>query len=288
MGALLEAVATSTPGRGEAPSSTRLAVAAAQQALRTAGRSADDVNLLVNAGVYRDGNVLEPANATFVQHEIGANLEWASVRGAGTLSFDVVNGGCGVLSALQVVNGFIATGAARHGLVVASDVDPAPGLSRGYDHLPVGAGLVLGPGQDSEGFQAFDLQTYGQYAALNEATLTFTDGAHVLTLREDPSYQARALECAADAVLRFLDKQGRDAADIDLVAGWPFADALPAALTERVGFAADQFLDLPARPIHTAGIATAIQAALARRTGLMLFVAVGSGITVATALYRCS
>jgi 3-oxoacyl-[acyl-carrier-protein] synthase-3 len=297
MGALLEAVATSTLTQWgqERPSSTRLAIRAATEALRRAGRDAGDVELLVNAGVFRDDNVFEPANAAFVQHGIGANLEWSAGGGPGTLAFDLLNGACGVLSAAQVVDGFLTTGGGC-GMVVTSDVEPKPGRSSGFGYLPFGGALLLRGGQPDEGFQAFDQQTYAEHARLSEAFGTWSPQGHVVHVREQPDFAARGLECAADAVLRFLDKQGRDAADIDLVVGWPFPDRLPAVLRERVGFERDQILDLtavsgfPAGPLYTAGIAVAIEAATTtpryRDARHVLLLAVSGGITVVSALYR--
>ena len=77
----------------------RLADAAARSCLERAHRSADDIELLINAGVYFDRNISEPAIAALIQEDIGANLEQVAGAGQGTLSFDVRNGACGLLTA---------------------------------------------------------------------------------------------------------------------------------------------------------------------------------------------
>lgn len=292
MGAIVDAVAVSAPVQGEQPSSTTLAVRAATEALSRGSRAADPVELLVNAGPFRDRSVYEPASATLVQRGIGER----AARGSRLLAFDVLNGACGLLTAAQVVDGFLATGGARTGLVVTSDVEPDPGRSEGFAYLPLGAALLLRPGAADEGFQAFDQQTYPQYAGLHDAVVEWAPGGHVLRVREDPSYAARALECAADAVLRFLDKQGRDPAELDLVVGWPFPDELPGVLRERVGLLDDQVLDLtalpevPRQPMYSAGMGLALDRARTtaryRDARLVLLCTVGAGITVVTALYR--
>ena len=74
---------------------------------RTAGRDADDIDLLVNAGIYRDRNLGEPALAAMIQEDIGANPEDPHAGAHGTFSFDIANGTCGVLTALQIVDGFL-------------------------------------------------------------------------------------------------------------------------------------------------------------------------------------
>jgi 3-oxoacyl-[acyl-carrier-protein] synthase-3 len=246
MGAVIEAVETV---RGHGQSATELAAEAAGRAL-----NGDSVGLLVNASVYRDGSVMEPANATFVQRRIGGDGRM--------LSFDLCNGACGVLNAIQLVDGFLGTGAIRRGLVVTADVDPTPGVSQGYPYEPVGAAIVLRPGRPGEGFEAFWQRTYPQHAALHRSTIEWTGSEHAIRIDEDPSYRARCAECADDTIDHVLPQLDH----VDLIVRW----------------SADQ-------PVHTAGIAVALEAARAteawRRARRVLLVAVGSGITVVAASY---
>jgi 3-oxoacyl-[acyl-carrier-protein] synthase III len=254
MGAVIEALEAV---RGSGGSSTEVASEAARQALK-----GSSVGLLVNAGVYRDGSIMEPANATFVQRRIDGNGRM--------LSFDLFNGACGVLNALQIVDGFLDAGTIERGLVVAADVDPSPGASQGYTYEAVGAAILLAPGVAGEGFEEFWQRTYPQHASLHRSTIEWTGHEHAVRLREDPSYRARCLECADDAVDQFLPQRGLSASDVDLIVRWP--------------------TDQPDGPsVHTAGIAVALQAAGAteawRHARRVLLVAVGSGITVAIASY---
>ena len=76
----------------------RLADAAARRALHRAGLVAGDIDLLLNAGLYHDRNLGEPALAALIQEDIGANPEDPHAGGHGTFSFDVANGACGVLT----------------------------------------------------------------------------------------------------------------------------------------------------------------------------------------------
>jgi len=254
MGAVIEAL-EAVGGHGA--SSTELASEVARRTLK--GRS---VGLLVNAGVYRDGSIMEPANATFVQRRIDGKGRM--------LSFDLFNGACGVLNAMQVVDGFLSAGTIERGLVVTADVDPSPGASQGYAYEAVGAAILLASGAAGEGFETFWQRTYSQHASLHRSTIEWTGHEHAVRLREDPSYRARSLECADDAVDEFLSLRGLRASDVDLIVRWPNGQP-------------------EAPPVHTAGIAVALQAAAAteawQRARRVLLVAVGSGITVAVASY---
>lgn len=291
MGTVLEAVATAHPaGRGQ-PSSTRLAVDAAQRALGQRPQAAGDIDLLLNAGVYRDDHIMEPANATFMQRLLGMNLDVRTAAGGGTLAFDIANGACGVLSAFQVADGFIGTGSARRALVLASDVDPAPGVTEGFRYAPAGAAFLLGLGGSQAGFEAFDLRTYPRYAALHESSIDWIDGRHVLRLREDPTYRSQCLACLQDALGNFLDERDLDPVDIDLLVGWPLPPDHVGKLAAGLGVDPACVADAgDADAAHTAGVGLALEAAMATpryaRARRVLLCTVGSGITVAIASYR--
>lgn len=72
MPSVLESVAVVEGGRWRR-GARRLAVAAARRALRRAGLTPADVDLLVNAGLYHERLLGEPALAALVQDDLGAN-----------------------------------------------------------------------------------------------------------------------------------------------------------------------------------------------------------------------
>src|SRR5579864_7241559 len=102
MGTRIEAVTAVTSRGLRKPSARRLADAAARACLARAGKQPGDVDMLINAGVYREDNMGEPALAALIQEDIGANPGQPPVGGRGTFSFDLMNGTCGVISAIQL------------------------------------------------------------------------------------------------------------------------------------------------------------------------------------------
>ena len=58
-----------------------------------AKRTAEQVDLLINAGVYNDKGTGR-AIAALIEEDIGANPEQQPGTGQGTFSFEVRNGGC--------------------------------------------------------------------------------------------------------------------------------------------------------------------------------------------------
>jgi len=292
MRAALEGVGTCLPAAGDEISSTGLAATAARRALSAGAVDPDEVGMLVNAAVYHDDNVMEPANATFVQRALGANLQVGVAKGAGTLAFDLTNGGAGLLTALQVVTGFVETGDIAHGLVVTGDVDPTPGTSSGHAYLPAGAAVLVGPGTGEEGFAAFRERSYPEFADLYHASLDWDGRQHSVHVREDRTWSERWVGCAEDALKAFLDDRGLAPAEVDLlVTAPPQPDAGP-ELCRRAGLDPARLVVPPdaGGPLHTAGLGMALAAAMAgpawARARRVLLLAGGAGITITIAEYR--
>ena len=104
MGTRIEAaVAHHHRGRVFGRGALHLSDAAATECLARAGHRADELDLLINAGIYKDRNAAEPALASIIQEDIGANASSPPRIGChGTFSFDVLDGGCGVTTAAQI------------------------------------------------------------------------------------------------------------------------------------------------------------------------------------------
>ena len=124
MGARIEAAVALTSHGMRTPNARRLADAAAGACLAYAGREPGDVGILINTGLYREDNMGEPALAALVQEDIGASPGHPPVGGHGTFSFDLINGTCGVINAIQLEAGMLRSGVVGLGAIVASDVDP--------------------------------------------------------------------------------------------------------------------------------------------------------------------
>src|ERR1700758_1555222 len=132
-------------------SALQLAVTAAKGCLVDADTAPTDLDLLINTGIYRDKNLAEPALAALIQEDIGANPEDPHDDAHGTFSFDISNGTCGVLTAMQIVDGFLRSHTINCALVVASDADPGHGMSEHFPFSPAGAALLCDWNDDDFG-----------------------------------------------------------------------------------------------------------------------------------------
>jgi 3-oxoacyl-[acyl-carrier-protein] synthase-3 len=302
MGARIEAVATAHARHGPfGKDALQLADQVARACLARAHREAGDIDLLINAGIYREDNLVEPALASMIQEDIGANPGHPPRAGAhGTFSFDVANGGCGVLTGLHLLDGFVRSGTIRTGLVVASDSDP--GESESFPFPAVGGAVLVVPADDGEGFVAFGFETFDEADGGFESAISWHEkawhlplsrsGKNVLTVLQGDGYECRAIECAADATRRFLARHELEPSSVDLAilsqSPVGFADGLATRLDLAPGCIARVADEL--RGAHTAGpiavLDAAIESGLFATAKTILFATVGAGIVVGLALYR--
>lgn len=187
MGTIIEQTSLVTHGWRTRHSALRLAVRAARECLDTAGCRPGDLDLLINAGLYRDRNLGEPALAALIQEDIGANPEDPHAGTHGTFSFDLANGVSGVLSALQVVDGFLRSGAVRRALIVASDANPGHGLAEDCTFAAAGGALLCRWTDGPAGLGEVHWVNSPDDGASFSATVGLQDGHNVLRVRSSES-----------------------------------------------------------------------------------------------------
>lgn len=299
MGTRIESVATSHGHRGPlGRGALRLSDRAAKACLARAGRRAEEIDLIVNAGLYKDRSLAEPALASIIQEDVGANPgDRPRADRHGTFSFDVMNGGCGVLTAAQVVHTFVQAGAARLGLVVAADAVSAPG--QGIAFPPAGGAMLLAQCEGDAGFGAFALHTFPDRAGLFEARVAWQGpgvgargkGRNVLTIREDPAFGPECIACGAEVARAFLDAGRLRVQDVDLLVAGEYPLRFSDAVAQALGIDPERVARPPGKlaGAYTAGAIAALQGAMEsgalERSHNVLFLTAGAGLTIGAALY---
>jgi 3-oxoacyl-[acyl-carrier-protein] synthase-3 len=297
MGTIIEASATATAHhRPFAPGALKLVDAAARLCLERADRTAEELDLLINAGVYHDKLLSEPALASLIQEDIGANPDLHTGAGHGTFSFDISNGACGLLTGIHVVDGMLASGTVELGMVVASDMDPEPGVSEGFGFPAVGGAVLLSADDSRAGFTAFQFATFPEFAELFQSYVDWQEdarrgvrhGRNILTVEIAESYTARALECAESTARELAAAQALDLGEVDLLVATASVPGFADGLATRLGVSAERVASPPdgLAGAHTAAPAMALESARLAAARTALFVSAGAGITVAVALYR--
>lgn len=289
MGTVIERVACAAPRWRDRHSALHLAVAAAKDCLRLAGCDARELDLVVNAGIYRDRNMGEPALAALIQDDIGANPEDPHPGGHGTFSFDIANGTCGVLTGLQIVDGFMKTRSVRRALIVASDADPGHGMSQRFPFSASGAALLCGWSDDDHGLGPVSwVNTDGEGIGTLTATVGFADYRNVLRITESTDMDARFAASAARAARDCLDARGVALSAVDMIVAAPARLGFQTELSESLKVSAERVLIADDERMHTAALAASFGQHVNRpATGTqVLLVAAGAGVTAGAALYR--
>lgn len=288
MGTVIEQVAL-TEGRWRARrSALRLAVRTAKECLGRAGRTPQEVDLLVNAGIYRDRNLGEPALAAMIQKDIGANPEDPHAGRHGTFSFDIANGTCGVLTALQIVDGFLRSRAIECALVIASDADPGHGMSEKFPFTPAGAALLCDWTDDAFGLEQIHWVSDPDEGESLNATVGLVDDRNVLRFSSSDTKDAAFAAAAARSVEECLHESALGLADIDVIVAAPATSAFRTALAGLLGVPSGDITVADDPGMHTASLAAAFDRAADRveRGSRALLVAAGAGITAGAAMYR--
>jgi 3-oxoacyl-[acyl-carrier-protein] synthase-3 len=138
--------------------SSDLGLEAAKQALQAAGRTAEDVDLIIVATSTPD--MVFPSTACILQNKLGAN---------GCAAFDVQAVCSGFVYALTVADSMVKTGAAKCALVVGAEV-----FSRILDFndrttcvlFGDGAGAVVLEASETPGILSSDLHADGKHVGI--------------------------------------------------------------------------------------------------------------------------
>lgn len=284
----LESLGVSWPRRG---GSLKHAVRAGKACLEGSHHAPHDVEVLINAGVYRDRHYAEPAFACFIQDKLGINVEF---QGRQTLSFDLQCGGCGLLSAVHVAATMIQAGTVRVGMAIASEAnaDRRPDPSWGIQ--PSGAALLLDVSPEvARGFGAFAFRTDDVELDRYRSSVILDRKHGRLVLRKDEGLEPIWLRQAAEVLEALLEEEGLSRDDVDLVVPAQVSPSFVAALPEALDLPADRVENLTgevgdtlttswALALHRVGERGAL--AQGRRIAVLAF---GSGMTAGGAIYRC-
>ena len=187
-----------------------IAVLAAQRALASAGRRADEIDLIVVATSTPD--MVFPSTACIVQQKLGI---------AGCAAFDMQAVCSGFVYALSVVDSMIRTGAAKRALVIGAEV-----FSRILDFndrttcvlFGDGAGAVVLEASGEPGLLATELHADGRHVGILCVPGTVSGGKVLgdpLLKMDGPAVFKLAVTVLDSVARSVLAKAGREASDID-------------------------------------------------------------------------
>ncbi len=269
---------------------------AAKLCISDAGISPNELELIIFAGMYRDKHIGEPSIASLLQKELRANPRLYPLDKK-TFSFDVNTGGCGLLNAVEIMDGFIATGQISKGMIITGDSEPFKGLSESYNFRPSASALILGKSEGNEGFKMIRNFSYPQYLNSFKSYISWKKRVggrkkrNILVLEQTSSYLQECVNCSMNSLRDFLNEAGVSINDFDLI----IPSQSPRGFPEELEMALDNSVNIIKTngnwgELHTSGPAFALKRIFHEKEYLdaknILFLSVGAGINNVIAWYR--
>lgn len=305
MGTVIRMVCVTKPMfRFSSAGSIELSAKAAKQCVAAAGIDPCDIGLLINTGIYRHKNTGEPAIAAIIQNRIGANTAKRKEGNSpidtnkSTFSFDLNNGGCGWMTAIQITDSFLQTGEIINGMIVTGDSEPFKGLSEKFRFESAAAAIILSKTEGSGGFSFFRSYSYTDH---NKEFISNTHFGHmkgrlgrnnILSVGQQESYPDSCIERSFESLNKYLSETGLQLSEIDLIISSQSPDGFIPGLKKRTGLY-EKLVEtgMPGnKELHTAGPAFALKKIWDDKrfssSKNILFLTVGAGINISFALYR--
>lgn len=258
--------------------SIELATVAAGRCIESAGIDPQEIRYLINVGVYRDENMVEPSMAVLIQKRLGINLDFTRYPDqTPTFSTDLMNGAIGSINAFQVADGFIKSGRSGYSLVVASDCHPSgqirelhnnepthgnvtnsvnlsEPLDLSWNNFPIeacGSAVLLGP-SETAGFEAFHFATADrdEIDKLELGQAGYVDfeqhgqeGKIRITIETSPEFYDKLLRSTIQEAAHFIEAHSLDSHNMALVAP-SFNESFAHAVGRALGFYPEHVIDL--------------------------------------------
>jgi 3-oxoacyl-[acyl-carrier-protein] synthase-3 len=159
MGAVICSTGISTDK--QVKSSVQHAIIAGKACIEQVGIKAEDIDFIINTGIYRENNMLEPAIAMFIQKGLGINNDYVkNGNGKAAFGLDLMNGGIGALNAMRIADSLLQSGAIRYALILGGDSHPSSQTVAGFPYAAIGSALLLSKNTNPKlGFQHFSFRS---------------------------------------------------------------------------------------------------------------------------------
>lgn len=282
--------------RNGSASALELTVRAGEACIEKAGISKSDVDLLINVGIYHDDNIMEPAMAPLIQKKLGINPDPVLEKTNKTFCFDLYNGACGFINAVQVAEGFLKSGRARNVLVVSGDSHPSGTVREDFPFTPIGAAVLLSFDEKKTGFSRFRINTSGtsSHGLTGGADLRRfgQNGRKFIEVLKEEDYLEKLLDFTAKTASEYARDLRIEPDSVSFIIGSLQGNGIGREVQRAMGLnGSSKIVDLNGRfgDPHTAslplGFHTISEDGSLKENDRILFAAAGSGYTTAFAMY---
>lgn len=298
MGTTIKSTAVSVNG---STSSLDLVFEAGTNCIDNSGINHNNIDVLISIGVYHDDNIVEPAMAPLIQQRLGINPD--PVKDGTmkfTFCFDIYNGACGFINAMQVADSLIKSGQAGTVLIVSADSHPSKTRQADFPFTPLGAAVLLTDGdQPEKGFNHYYINTIGNgyegfIGGVDLSNLEPGDinGKKYIEMKQDHHFYEALQEFTVQSARDYFKQHSIDLTKVGhLIVSQPekgFAERVYQAIGLNGITNIVDFYSKHGNP-HTSslplGIHELMESGALKENDTVLFVATGSGLTSAFAMY---
>lgn len=259
-----------------------LIVHTGKECLKKSRYAPEEIQLLLNSGIYNEGHYMEPSFGAFIQDALQIN---AGLHDQRTLSFDLLNGNNGVLQSLFVLQSLLITRTIRVALLFTFDLNKDR-----QENLAV-AMILEQSREESTGFQTICFKDYLQYQDYDCTTLNLVHN-QLIGYKSEKLEQIR-LECIEDSIFSFLDTNKINSTDLHSIIIPRIPGKARKKLAEKLQFNPAHILscDFPGRGYSQSTLEWIVLSELLQkqivtsqdRVGIFCF---GSGITMGCTVYQ--
>lgn len=264
------------------------ATAAANACLAESNVGTDEIDLLINVGNYRDDNMCEPSIAVLIQHALGINLNpLTKPVKAHTFSFDLMNGACGLLNALQITNAILSTKGGRYALLVSGDSHPSKQAHTDFPIQHAGAAILV-ERSETTGFSTFSFQTTPTFKGTSgylDLDIHGLQSRHSL-ITEGFIDSPFAANFAIDVISTYLKTHNINTNTTELLIAYP-DDLVQHDIASKLNMVLSSASTTDGENLHTANLGFVLHKLhQSSDTKDTLCIVIGTGITVGCGLYR--
>ena len=269
-----------------------LASEAIRTCIRDSGCLPQEVGLLINAGVYQNIFIGEPAIAAFIARENHLNAtaeDWAQ---ATTLAYDLGAGACGFLLACWNGQAMISSGKTKTALCVSSEINTnthtTPDESLGLKESGCAALLEEAP---RGGFLQFLFKHYPEYHDAFRSEVCSENEHPYLKVSQKENLEVYIIQHISDMVQEFLEVHNLSMREINVIIPPQISGRFVNDFTDRLNLPKSKVVNLnDERNYYTCstvfGLKHAFAKGMVHEGDLGLILEAGSGLTLAGALYQ--
>jgi len=194
------------------------------------------------------------------------------------------------MDAFHVADSFIAAGELEYGLIVAGDTKPLAGTSHNYNYFPSAGAVLLTNGSEGKGFGRFTSKTYPEFIDDLKSSTNWDTGNFRFITDQKANYLDDCLRCAEDSTQIFLEEEKLHPEQVDLLITSQSPYGFREKFLAKTGFKNQLIIKESQHEIYSAGLIFSLNKVFKNKkfnaSKNILFLTVGSGISVSLSLYR--